>query len=143
MEVRAAQTGAPSPSGLVADPLTAAELRVLKLLLTTIYLQIAATLYISYNTVKTQIRSIYQKPGVSSRASGPVHLCGGSLASSGRTSPGRTGGIPTATVGLPSASQRISLVSRACLTTYHPARIGLVVLLQTPAASRIIGLGCK
>ncbi len=68
MEVRAAQTGAAPSSGLVADPLTAAELRVLRLLPTTTYLQIAATLYISHNTVKTHIRSIFQKLGVSSRA---------------------------------------------------------------------------
>ena len=68
MEVRAARTGAPSSNGLAADPLTAAELRVLKLLPTTTYLQIAATLYISHNTVKAHLRSIYQKLGVSSRA---------------------------------------------------------------------------
>ncbi len=48
--------------------LTAAELRILKLLPTSTYLQIAATLYISRNTVKTQLRSIYQKLGVTSRA---------------------------------------------------------------------------
>ncbi len=68
IEVRAAQTGAPSSNGLVAEPLTAAELRVLKLLPTTTYLQIAATLYISHNTVKAHLRSIYQKLGASSRA---------------------------------------------------------------------------
>ena len=68
MEVRAAQAGAAPSDGLVAEPLTAAELRVLKLLPTTTYLQIAATLYISHNTVKTHLRSIYQKLGASSRA---------------------------------------------------------------------------
>ena len=31
-------------------------------------MQIAATLYISRNTVKTQLRSVYQKLGVTSRA---------------------------------------------------------------------------
>jgi DNA-binding CsgD family transcriptional regulator len=31
-------------------------------------LQIAATLYISRNTVKTQLRSVYQKLGVTSRS---------------------------------------------------------------------------
>ena len=69
MEVRAGQTSTASPGGgLTAEPLTAAELKVLKLLPTTTYLQIAATLYISHNTVKTHLRSIYQKLGVSSRA---------------------------------------------------------------------------
>jgi LuxR family transcriptional regulator, maltose regulon positive regulatory protein len=45
-----------------------AELRVLKLLPTTSYVQIAATLYISRNTVKTHLRSIYQKLGGASRS---------------------------------------------------------------------------
>ena len=49
-------------------PLTDAELRVLKLLPTTSYAQIAATLFISHNTVKTHLRSIYQKLGGSSRS---------------------------------------------------------------------------
>ena len=47
-------------------PLTDAELRVLKLLPTTSYIQIAATLYISINTVKTHLRSIFQKREVAS-----------------------------------------------------------------------------
>ena len=51
----------------LAEPLTAAELRILKLLPTSTYLQMAATLYISRNTVKTHLRSIYQKLGVASR----------------------------------------------------------------------------
>jgi LuxR family transcriptional regulator, maltose regulon positive regulatory protein len=68
MDVRAAQTGSSRPAGPVADPLTAAELRILKLLPTASYLQIAATLFVSHNTVKTHLRSIYQKLGVSSRA---------------------------------------------------------------------------
>jgi LuxR family transcriptional regulator, maltose regulon positive regulatory protein len=68
LEVRAAQPG-PAPSGRVlAEPLTAAEQRVLTLLPTSTYLQIADTLYISRNTVKTHLRSIYQKLGVASRA---------------------------------------------------------------------------
>ena len=68
MEVRAAQADAAQSAGLIAQPLTAAQLRILKLLPTTTYEQIAATLYISHNTVKTHLRTIFQKLGVSSRA---------------------------------------------------------------------------
>ena len=50
------------------EPLTEAELRILKLLPTSTYLQMAATLYISRNTVKTHLRSIYHKLGVASRS---------------------------------------------------------------------------
>jgi LuxR family transcriptional regulator, maltose regulon positive regulatory protein len=67
LEVRAMQPDASRSGGIPAAPLTAAELRVLKLLPTTTYLRMAATLYISHNTVKTHLRSIYQKLGVSSR----------------------------------------------------------------------------
>jgi LuxR family maltose regulon positive regulatory protein len=52
----------------LATPLTTAELRVLELLPTSSYTETAATLFISHNTVKTHLRSIYQKLGVSSRA---------------------------------------------------------------------------
>ena len=52
----------------VTTPLTRAELRILELLPTTNYVQMAATLYISRNTVKTHLRSIYQKLGASSRS---------------------------------------------------------------------------
>ena len=66
IEVRATQ---PERSGrILTAPLTDAELRVLKLLPTAGYEQIAATLYISRNTVKTHLRSIYQKLGVASRS---------------------------------------------------------------------------
>ncbi len=68
MEVRATQPDAPRPDGIFAAPLTAAELRVLKLLPIAGYVEIAATLYISLNTVKSHLRSIYQKLGVSSRS---------------------------------------------------------------------------
>ena len=68
LDVRASQPDSPPGHHMVAEPLTAAELRILKLLPTSTYLQIAATLYISRNTVKTQLRSIYQKLGAASRA---------------------------------------------------------------------------
>jgi LuxR family maltose regulon positive regulatory protein len=58
---------AESRRGLI-EPLTQAELRVLKLLPTSSYLQIANTLYVSHNTVKTHVRSVYQKLGVTSRS---------------------------------------------------------------------------
>jgi len=67
-EVRAAQPDAAQPRNVLAEPLTATEQRVLKLLPTSTYLQIADTLYVSRNTVKTHLRSIYQKLGATSRA---------------------------------------------------------------------------
>ena len=67
LQVRAAQPVAPS-SRVLTEPLTAAEQRILTLLPTSTYLQIADTLYISRNTVKTHLRSIYQKLGVASRS---------------------------------------------------------------------------
>jgi LuxR family maltose regulon positive regulatory protein len=68
LEVRATQPGTAQSHGGPAESLTPAELRILKLLPTSTYLQIAATLYISRNTVKVHLRSVYQKLGVSSRA---------------------------------------------------------------------------
>ena len=68
VEVRAAQPGSAPPGRVLAEPLTSAEQRVLTLLPTSTYLQIADTLYISRNTVKTHLRSIYQKLGVASRS---------------------------------------------------------------------------
>jgi LuxR family maltose regulon positive regulatory protein len=67
LEVHALQPDAAPSRHVLADPLTAAELRILKLLPTSTYLQMADTLYISRNTVKTHLRSIYQKLGVASR----------------------------------------------------------------------------
>jgi LuxR family transcriptional regulator, maltose regulon positive regulatory protein len=69
----ALQTRATQPDGSLsgrglAEPLTAAELRILKLLPTSTYLQMADTLYISRNTVKVHLRSVYQKLGVTSRS---------------------------------------------------------------------------
>ena len=68
IEVRSAGRGPLPSSRVLAEPLTAAEQRVLTLLPTSTNLQIADTLYISRNTVKTHLRSIYQKLGVASRA---------------------------------------------------------------------------
>ncbi len=68
LEVRAMQPDASRPGRRLAAPLTSAELRVLNLLPTTTYVQMAACLYVSHNTVKSHLRSIYQKLGVSSRS---------------------------------------------------------------------------
>jgi LuxR family maltose regulon positive regulatory protein len=68
LDVRATQVVSSRPRQVFAEPLTAAELRILKLLPTSTYLQMASTLYISRNTVKTHVRSVYQKLGVASRA---------------------------------------------------------------------------
>jgi LuxR family transcriptional regulator, maltose regulon positive regulatory protein len=61
-------SGAAPPGAALLNPLTPAEQRVLQLLPTSTYNQIAATLYVSRATVKTHLRSIYQKFGVTSRA---------------------------------------------------------------------------
>jgi LuxR family transcriptional regulator, maltose regulon positive regulatory protein len=66
--VRAAQPEASRPGHRLVEPLTAAELRVLKLLPTSTYLRIAGTLYLSRNTVKAHLRSVYHKLGVTSRS---------------------------------------------------------------------------
>jgi LuxR family maltose regulon positive regulatory protein len=68
LEVRATQPGPSRSGGILPAPLTAAELRVLKLLPTTTCVEMAAALYISRNTVKAHLRSIYQKLGISSRS---------------------------------------------------------------------------
>jgi LuxR family maltose regulon positive regulatory protein len=68
LEVRATQPDASPARRMLIEPLTAAETGILKLLPTSTYLQMAATLYISRNTVKTHLRSIYQKLGVTSRS---------------------------------------------------------------------------
>jgi LuxR family transcriptional regulator, maltose regulon positive regulatory protein len=67
LDARASQPGASPSRGQLADPLTPAEVRVLKLLPTSTYLQMADVLCVSRNTVKTHLRSIYQKLGVESR----------------------------------------------------------------------------
>ena len=68
LEVRAAHPDATRSGRLLNKQLTAAELRVLKLLPTSTYPQIAAALYISRSTVKTHLQSVYQKLGAASRS---------------------------------------------------------------------------
>ena len=68
VEVRAAQPDATRSGRLLTGHLTPAELRVLKLLPTSTYPQIAATLFISYGTVKTHLRSVYHKLGAATRS---------------------------------------------------------------------------
>jgi LuxR family maltose regulon positive regulatory protein len=68
LDVRAAHPAASRSGNGLPEPLTAAELRILKLLPTSTYPQMAASLYISRNTVKTHLRSVYQKLGVASRS---------------------------------------------------------------------------
>jgi LuxR family maltose regulon positive regulatory protein len=68
LAMRATQPDGSGPRRGLAEPLTAAELRILKLLPTSTYLQMADTLYISRNTVKVHLRSVYQKLGVTSRS---------------------------------------------------------------------------
>ena len=67
-QVRASQPRAFAPGRVLAEPLTAAEQRILELLPGSTYLQMADTLYISRNTVKTHLRSIYHKLGATSRS---------------------------------------------------------------------------
>ena len=68
VETRSAPDAAAPSHRPLTEPLTGAEMRILRLLPTSSYVQIAATLYISRNTVKTHLRSIYQKLDVASRA---------------------------------------------------------------------------
>jgi LuxR family maltose regulon positive regulatory protein len=68
IEVHAAAQPPLQAGAVLAEPLTAAEQRILELLPTSTYLEIAATLFVSRNTVKTHLRSIYQKLGAASRA---------------------------------------------------------------------------
>jgi DNA-binding CsgD family transcriptional regulator len=68
VEMRVAQSAASGSSRVITEPLTAAEHRILQLLPTSSYAQIADSLYVSRNTVKTHLRSIYQKLGATSRS---------------------------------------------------------------------------
>jgi LuxR family maltose regulon positive regulatory protein len=67
-QARAVQPRAFQPGRVLAEPLTAAEQRILELLPGCTYLQMADTLFISRNTVKTHLRSIYHKLGATSRS---------------------------------------------------------------------------
>jgi LuxR family maltose regulon positive regulatory protein len=68
VEVRAAQPEATRSGRSLTGHLTPAELRVLKLLPTSTYPQIAATLFISCSTVKSHLRSVYHKLGAATRS---------------------------------------------------------------------------
>ena len=67
-QVRVTQPGAFQQPQVLTVSLTATEQRILELLPTSTYLQIAETRYVSRNTVKTHLRSIYQKLGATSRS---------------------------------------------------------------------------
>lgn len=59
----------PAPAVEPAEPLTRRELVVLEHLSEDVTLEeIAATLWVTRNTVKSQVRSLYRKIGVSNRA---------------------------------------------------------------------------
>jgi LuxR family maltose regulon positive regulatory protein len=68
LEVRAASTRFSQPGPVTVEELTKAERRVLDLLPTHTYRQIAAALYVSPHTVKSHLRSVYRKLGAESRA---------------------------------------------------------------------------
>ena len=68
VEERAGQPGATTSGRLLTEHLTPAEVRVLKLLPTSTYPQIAATLFISCSTVKTHLRSVCHKLGAATRS---------------------------------------------------------------------------
>ncbi len=62
------QSAASAPDGLMLEPLTVKEREVLSRLTSHLSLQdIAGELYVSLNTVKTHVRSVYRKLGVSTR----------------------------------------------------------------------------
>jgi DNA-binding CsgD family transcriptional regulator len=68
LEAHTAQPAARRPGRVIVEPLTPAEQRVLQYLPTRTYAEIADALYISPNTVKTHLRSIYRKLGAMSRS---------------------------------------------------------------------------
>ena len=68
LEVHAAQQPALHSGRVLAEPLTIAERRILDLLPTSTYLQLAAALSVSRSSGNTHLRSIYQKLGAASRS---------------------------------------------------------------------------
>jgi LuxR family maltose regulon positive regulatory protein len=68
LHVRATQPRPSRSRRMLTAPLTDAQLRILRLMPTSTTPQIAATLWISRNTVKSHLRSIYQKLGASTRS---------------------------------------------------------------------------
>jgi LuxR family transcriptional regulator, maltose regulon positive regulatory protein len=65
---RAQLAGKPGPAPVGASALTAAELRVLPMLATHMsFPEIAAEMFLSQHTVKSQAMSIYRKLGATSR----------------------------------------------------------------------------
>jgi len=68
LKVRTIQPAVSQANRVLVEALTPAEQRILQLLPTCTYAQIANSLYISRNTVKTHLRSIYQKLGAASRS---------------------------------------------------------------------------
>jgi LuxR family maltose regulon positive regulatory protein len=68
MPPRSGPAGKPLMGGVLAEPLTERELTVLRYLQGTLSnLEIAGLLYVSVNTVKTHVRSIYRKLDVGHR----------------------------------------------------------------------------
>jgi len=69
--LKARKLTAPAPrQSKLHDPLTAAEIRVLKKLPEQLsYVEMASDLYVSLNTVKTHLRHAYTKLGATSRSS--------------------------------------------------------------------------
>jgi LuxR family maltose regulon positive regulatory protein len=68
MPPRSGPPGKPLMGGVLAEPLTERELTVLRYLQGTLSnLEIAGLLYVSVNTVKTHVRSIYRKLDVGHR----------------------------------------------------------------------------
>ena len=62
------------PTANIGPPLSPAELRVLPYLQTHLTLpEIAGRLFVSHNTVRSQVSSIYRKFGVSSRSEAVQH----------------------------------------------------------------------